>query len=150
MITVEPANPKDAAPAALLGQSHALMRSLFPAEANHFLDLEALCADNIRFFAAREGSEVLGTGALAIMDGYGEVKSMFTDAAGRGKGVAAAILRMIEDTARDGGLTLLRLETGTGLDAAHRLYQRHGFTWCGLFGDYAESPYSLFMEKTLQ
>ena len=149
MITVEAAHPKDAAPAALLGQSHALMNAMFPAGACHYLDLDALCADHIRFFAAREGSDVLGTGALAIMDGYGEVKSMFTDAAGRGKGVAAAILRMIEDTARDEDLPLLRLETGTGLDAAHRLYQRHGFTWCGPFGDYSESPYSLFMEKAL-
>ena len=149
MITVEAANPKDAAPAALLGQSHALMNAMFPAGACHYLDLDALCADHIRFFAAREGSDVLGTGALAVMEGYGEVKSMFTAPAGRGKGIAAAILRMIEDTARDEGLPLLRLETGTGLDAAHRLYQRHGFTWCGPFGDYPESPYSLFMEKTL-
>ena len=149
MITVELANPKHEAPAALLAQSHALMNELFPAGACHYLDLDALCADNIRFFAAREGSDVLGTGALAIKDGYGEVKSMFTAQAGRGKGVAAAVLRMVEDTARDEELPLLRLETGTGLDAAHRLYGRFGFEICGPFGDYDESPYSIFMEKTL-
>lgn len=149
MIVVEPADPKARGPAALLAQSHALMNSLFPAGACHFLDLDALCADHIRFFAAREGDVVLGTGALAIYDGYGEVKSMFTDTAGRGKGVAAAVLRMIEDTARDEGLPLLRLETGTGLDAAHRLYDRFGFTKCGPFGSYEDSPYSLFYEKPL-
>lgn len=149
MITVVPANPKDTAPAGLLAQSHALMNEMFPADACHYLDLDALCAENIRFFAAREGSDVLGTGALAIMDGYGEVKSMFTAQSGRGKGVAAAVLRMVEDTARDEGLPILRLETGTGLDAAHRLYGRFGFEICGPFGSYAESPYSVFMEKTL-
>lgn len=149
MITVEPADPKAPGPAGLLAQSHALMQSLFPAEANHYLDLEALKAGNIRFFAARDGDTVLGTGALALKDTYGEVKSMFTDPEGRGKGVAAALLRMIEDTARDEGCTALKLETGTGLDAAHRLYERHGFTACGPFGDYAESPYSLFYEKAL-
>jgi len=149
MITVEAGSPKEAQAAALLGQSHALMNALFPADACHFLDLDALCADNIRFFAARDGAEVLGTGALAIKDGYGEVKSMFTAPEGRGKGVAAAVLRMIEDTARDEGLTDLRLETGTGLDAAHRLYERFGFTPCGPFGGYTDSPYSLFYEKRL-
>ncbi|WP_296418000.1 GNAT family N-acetyltransferase [Pseudooctadecabacter sp.] len=149
MISVEPADPKAPGPAALLGQSHALMNAMFPADACHYLDLDALCADHIRFFAAREGDLVLGTGALAVMDGYGEVKSMFTDEAGRGKGVAAAVLRMIEDTARAEGLPLLRLETGTGLDAAHRLYRRFGFTECGPFGSYDASPYSLFFEKTL-
>jgi len=149
MITVEAGNPKADAPSALLAQSHALMNSLFPADACHYLDLDALCADNIRFFVARDGDAVLGTGALAVMDGYGEVKSMFTDEAGRGKGVAAAVLRMIEDTAIEEGLPLLRLETGTGLDAAHRLYYRFGFEKCPPFGGYEDSPYSLFMEKTL-
>ncbi|WP_439141142.1 GNAT family N-acetyltransferase [Pseudooctadecabacter sp.] len=149
MISVEPADPKAPGPAALLGQSHALMNAMFPADACHYLDLDALCADHIRFFAARHGETVLGTGALAVMDGYGEVKSMFTDEAGRGKGVAAAVLRMIEDTARAEGLSLLRLETGTGLDAAHRLYRRFEFTECGPFGSYEAGPYSLFFEKAL-
>ena len=149
MIKIASADPRSEGPAALLAQSHALMNELFPADACHYLDLDALCAPNIRFFAASEGSDVLGTGALAIKDGYGEVKSMFTAQAGRGKGVAAAVLRMIEDTAREEGLRQLKLETGTGLDAAHRLYGRFGFEICGPFGDYAESPYSIFMEKAL-
>lgn len=149
MIVIEPANPKDPQPAALLAQSHALMNSLFPAGACHYLDLDKLCADNIRFFVAREGNTVLGTGALAIMDGYGEVKSMFTDTAGRGKGIASAVLRMVEDTAQSEGLPLLRLETGTGLDAAHRLYGRFGYVVRGPFGSYTESPYSIFMEKPI-
>lgn len=149
MIKVAPASPKDEGPAALLAQSHALMYAMFPAGACHYLDLDALCAYHIRFFVARDGDAVLGTGALAIMDGYGEVKSMFTDEAGRGKGVAAAILRMVEDTARDEGLPVLRLETGTGLDAAHRLYGRFGFKTRGPFGTYEDNSYSIFMEKQL-
>ena len=150
MIVVAPADPRDDGPAGLLAQSHSLMSSLFPAEANHYLDIDALCADHIRFFAARDGDRTLGTGALAIEDGYGEVKSMFTHPDARGKGVAAAILRMIEDTARDEGLALLRLETGTGLNAAHKLYEWFGFVQRGPFGAYSESPHSLFYEKALQ
>ena len=150
MIAVERADPRATGPADLLTQSHALMASLFPAEANHYLDIDALCADHIRFFAARDGDRVVGTGALALLDGYGEVKSMFTHPDVRGRGAGSAILRMIEDVARDEGVTILRLETGTGLDAAHKLYERSGFVQRGPFGTYTESPHSLFYEKVLQ
>jgi putative acetyltransferase len=44
---------------------------------------------------------------------------------------------------------VLRLETGDDLYPAHRLYRRHGFVERGPFGDYAEGPHSVFMEKRL-
>ena len=149
MITVAPASPRDPGPRALLQASHALMEELFPSEANHYLDLTALEAPTIRLYAASENGETLATGALAIKDGYGEVKSMFTAPAARGKGAAAAVLTRIEETARAEGLPLLRLETGTKLHAAHRLYARAGFIPCGRFGEYPDSEYSLYMEKSL-
>jgi putative acetyltransferase len=74
---------------------------------------------------------------------------MFVSESARGKGVAAALLRQIEDTARDEGLTMLKLETGNVLHSAHRLYARHGFTECGVFGDYVTAKSSIFMEKAL-
>ena len=149
MIIVEPTTPQAAGTKELLEQSHALMLSLFSPDACHFLDFAALEADNIHLFAAREGDVTLGTGAIAIKEGYGEVKSMFTSEAARGKGVAAALMRQIEDTAREHNLPELKLETGDVLYAAHRLYERHGFTFCGPFGDYEDVPESRFMEKTL-
>ena len=149
MIVVESTTPRASGTQDLLELSHALMLSLFSPESCHFLDLDALEADNIHLFAAREGRDMLGTGALAIKDGYGEVKSMFTLEASRGKGVGAALLRQVEDTAREHGLTTLKLETGDTLHAAHRLYERHGFSFCGPFGEYKDVPESLFMEKDL-
>ena len=149
MIEVTPGAPKAPQATALLKASHGLMKDLFPPEDNFFLDINELTAPHIRFFVAREGDEILGTGALAIMEGYGEVKSMFTSEAARGTGVAAAILRAIEDTARDTGLAWLNLETGDRLHAAHRLYARHGFQKCGTFGDYGNPGSSIFMEKRL-
>jgi len=89
---------------------------------------DALCADHIHFYTARENGVILGTGAVALMQDYAEVKSMFTAEAARGKGAAAAILRQIEDTARDAKAPILKLETGNVLHAAHRLYARQGFT----------------------
>jgi putative acetyltransferase len=55
----------------------------------------------------------------------------------------------LEAEARGLGLGALKLETGDDLYPAHRLYRRHGFTDCGPFGDYAEGPHSVFMEKRL-
>ena len=149
MLIVEEADPRAPGPRALLEQSHRLMRALFPPEDNYFLDIDALCGADIRFFAARTGDTTLGTGALVPCDGYGEVKSMFTADAARGRGVARALLRRIEDEARALGLPALRLETAAKLDAALRLYTRQGFEKRDIFGDYRPNRTSIYMEKPL-
>ena len=149
MIIVAETNPHDPQATALLRQSHALMEALFPPEDNFYLDIDDLCAGHIRFYTAREGDTVLGTGAVALFATHAEVKSMFTAEAARGKGVGAALLRQIEDTARAEGATTLTLETGHTLHAAHRLYARHGFTPCGPFPPYEAAGSSIFMEKPL-
>ncbi len=142
-------DPHDPQVTALLHQSHGLMQSLFPPEDNHYLDIGDLCADHIHFFTARERDTILGTGAVAIKDGYAEIKSMFVSEDVRGKGVASALIRQIEDTAREHGIATLKLETGDTLHAALHLYARHGFNRCGAFGDYRTGASSIFMEKAL-
>jgi len=149
MIIIEKSDPREAQITALLEASHALMKSLFPAEDNHFLSIEALCTPDIHFFAAREDDQVLGTGALVLKGDYGEIKSMFTAPDARGKGIAAALLRQLEDEARALGLSRLKLETGSLLHAAHRLYKRAGFSRCTVFGEYHDNDTSIFMEKSL-
>jgi putative acetyltransferase len=149
MLVIEASDPREAGAKQLLVSSHALMAELFPPEENFALDIEDLCTPDIHFFTAREGGEVLGTGAIAAREGYAEVKSMFTSQAARGKGVAAALLRQLEDQARSLGLTTLKLEPGEELAAAIRLYERHGFTRCDAFGDYQPNHSSVFMEKPL-
>lgn len=149
MLIVERADPRAPGPRALLEASHGLMRALFPPEDNYFLDIDALCGTDIRFFAVREGDSTLGTGALALRPGYGEIKSMFTAQSARGKGVGRALLHRIEDEARALDLPVLRLETAASLDAAMRLYTREGFTRRAIFGDYRPNQTSIFMEKPL-
>lgn len=149
MLTVAPADPRAPGPRALLEASHALMRALFPPEDNYFLDIDALCEKSVHFFVARNGERTLGTGALAVREGYGEVKSMFTTPEARGKGVGDALLRALEAKARELGLGHLRLETAETLDSAIRLYERNGFKRRGIFGTYRPNKTSVFMEKTL-
>lgn len=148
-LTVAPGDPRSPEARALLGASHRLMREMFDPESNHFLDIDALCDPHIRFFVAAVDGRPVGCGALALKDGYGEVKSMFVAPAARGSGAGAALLERIEAEARAASLPLLRLETGDALHAAHRLYARAGFAPRGPFGDYPEHPQSVFMEKRL-
>ncbi|MDJ0629633.1 MAG: GNAT family N-acetyltransferase [Rhodobacter sp.] len=150
MITVEKGDPRDPEAIALLQASHAMMQSLFPAEDNHYLGIEELCAPDIRFFVARREGATIGCAALALRNGYGEVKSMFIDPAARGSGTADLLMQRLDTEARTHGLPVLKLETGNSLHAAHRVYARHGFAECGAFGDYPEDAgSSIFMEKRL-
>ena len=142
-------DPQSDAGRALLGASHALMQSLYPAEANHYLSIEALCAPHIRFYVAKAGDAALGCVALANMGHYGEVKSLFVDPTLRAAGTGAALMAHLEAAARRENLPQLCLETGDTLYAAHQLYTRCGFALCGPFGDYTEGPHSVFMQKRL-
>ncbi len=67
------------------------------------------------------------------------------------KGAAAAMLEHIIATAKARGYHRLSLETGSGsaFDAAHGLYLRYDFEYCGPFADYEEDPFSRFMTLAL-
>lgn len=149
MIAVKKTDPRDPRCVALLQQSHSLMESLFPPEDNHYLSIDALCAPEIVFLAAHDGTEILGTGAIALKGSYAEVKSMFTSETARGRGIGALILAELETQARSANIPTLKLETGSLLHAAHRLYTHAGFTACDPFGDYEANSTSIFFEKTL-
>ena len=148
-LIIQYADPKHPEIISLLQQSHALMLSLYSIEENYFLSVDALCAPHIRFFGARLNGRFVGCGALALMDGYGELKSMFTDPSVRGQGVAKSILAAIESEAQHNDLDRIALETGWLLKEAVALYRRLGFRECGPFGNYPDSPASLFMAKDL-
>lgn len=134
-------------------QDHLLdMMATSPAESVHTLDLAALCAPEVTFWTAREDGELLACGALKrLRAGQGEIKSMRTHLAARGRGIAARLLQHITAEARERGYHSLVLETGSVdfFAPARRLYLRQGFTERGPFADYVLDPYSVFMELTL-
>jgi len=148
-VTTRPESPAHPQATALLQASHAYLQSLYAAEDNHFLSIDELLVPDILFFVAESDGCMVGTAALALKDGYGEVKSMFVDPAARGQGVGRALLDRLETAARGRGLPMLRLETGPLNHEAVAMYARHGFTPRGRFGDYPDSAASLFMEKLL-
>jgi len=137
---------------ALLEEHLRHMHELSPPESVHALDLDKLRRPDITFWTIWDGALLLGCGALRQLSASeGEVKSMRTPDAHRGRGAARAVLNHIIETARSRGLKRLSLETGSqpGFEPARRLYASAGFKFCGPFADYPEDPYSAFMSLEL-
>ena len=109
-------------------------------------------ADSVAvFLVARDaGGTAVGCGGLRLLGpGSGEVKRMYVDPAVRGTGVAAALLRALEDHARRLGIARLLLETGTGQPDAIRFYQREGYEPIEAYGPYAGEPISRCFARDL-
>ena len=136
----------------LLDEHLADMFATSPAESVHALGHSALSAPEISFWTARENSALLGCGALRQLTAeHGEIKSMRTTPAARGRGVATLLLTSIMDEALRRNVVRLSLETGSEefFAPARRLYARHGFVECPPFADYTLDPHSVFMTLAL-
>ena len=124
-----------------------------PAESRHALDLEGLQSPRVRMWTASDGEVIVGTAALAALDepGHEELKSMRTDPARRGQGIAATLLAFALDDARARGIARVSLETGSMefFVPARRLYAKAGFAVCPPYGSYSEDPNSTFMTLAL-
>ncbi len=77
---------------------------------------------------ARLDGAPVGCGVLKRKDATtGEIKRMWTAPHARGRGVARRVLRTLEATAREFGLTTLQLETNRTLQEAQALYRGEGY-----------------------
>jgi putative acetyltransferase len=74
---------------------------------------------------------------------------LFVTEAARGNGIGKAILKTVENAARQEGLEIMVLETGVKSDAALSLYRHFGYRERAPFGDYTPDPLCIFMEKRL-
>ena len=118
----------------------------------HALDLDGLRTPDITLWTIWDGDALAGVGALKRLSAnHGEVKSMHTAEAMRGRGAGRAMLRHIVASARAAGMSRLSLETGAWdfFRPAHALYRSHGFVDCPPFGDYRPDPNSLFLTLVL-
>jgi len=135
---------------ALIADLDAYQDGLYPPESRHALDLTSLKQDNVRFFVARDAEgQAVGCGAVVLGDAYGEIKRMYVNPASRGQGVARRLLQALESAARDSGCRLLTLESGPFQPEALGLYAALGFERRGPYGDYADDPLSVFMQKAI-
>ena len=92
------------------------------------------------FFVARLDGRPVGCGALVRLGAdEGEVKRMWTAPERAGSASRAASSRAIEATAREAGMTALRLDTNRALKEAHALYRKLGFVEIARYND---NPYA--------
>jgi putative acetyltransferase len=136
---------------AMIAELDRYLTSLYPAESNHLLALEALTAENVVFIVARRDGTAEACGALVReAPDWGEIKRIYVRPAARGLGLGRAVLAEIEAEARNMGLRWLRLETGSRQPEALGLFERSGYGRCAAFGAYPlGDPWSIFMEKAL-
>lgn len=139
-----------------------------PPESQHALDLDGLSRRGVRVWVAHLDGALVGTGALADLadedghddssagggggsDVHAELKSMRTDPARRGTGIASQMLTHLVDDARGRGVRRISLETGSMefFAPARRFYAKAGFVECRPFGSYVEDPHSVFMTLVL-
>ncbi|WP_169164179.1 GNAT family N-acetyltransferase [Cellulomonas taurus] len=134
----------------LLAEHLSDMRAGSPPESVHALDVDQLRHPSVTMVTAWVGTLLLGCGALKDLgDGHGELKSMRTTVAARGRGIGAAVLTHLIELADARGMRRLSLETGAEdqFAPARRLYARHGFVECAPFADYRPDPLSVFMTR---
>ena len=96
------------------------------------------------FLLAWLGDEPVGCGGWRavpdIAEGAAEIKRMFVNPDARNAGVATALLRAIEDSARERGVRRLILETGLQQPEAIALYTKLGYERIANYGHYKDAP----------
>ena len=145
MITIKQADPRRHL--TWLHKSCDYIRALYPAEAAHTFRLDELAAG--RFFVVRKSRFIIGCGAMVPINPFTvELKHIFIEAAARGLGGGKALLRHIEQTARQDGVVSLLLETGDQQPEALGLYRSFGYRDCLAYVA-NPLPHAIFMEKLL-
>ncbi len=151
MITIAVESPRQPEVEALLHAGEAYARSLYPADSCYMLNLDELEAPGVHVLVARDGDQsALGMAALVNRgDESAELKRLYVDEAGRGRGIATTIMDALEQLAREQGIRVVQLETGPKQLAAIALYEGRGYSHIENFGPYVGDDFSVCMEKAL-
>jgi putative acetyltransferase len=88
-------------------------------------------------------------GFRPVEDGGVEIKRMFVSPEVRSGGIGGAILRELEEWARELGYSRSMLETSKRLGSAVRLYEKSGYSVIPNYGPYVGVGDSVCMEREL-
>jgi DNA-binding MarR family transcriptional regulator/GNAT superfamily N-acetyltransferase len=99
-------------------------------------DAEAMAPPSGFFVVAMSDGEPVACGGVQrLPDGAAEIKRMWVHDGWRGAGLGARLLRHLEDTARDRGYDIVRLDTNDVLHEAIAMYQRAGYRAIDRYND---------------
>ena len=107
-----------------------------------------------RLFLASAGTDVIGCAcARTIRPGLAEIKRVYVRPHQRGSGTGRALMQTLIADLRDAGYTAIRLDTGTFMTAAQKLYRSFGFTDIEPYEE-SETPkefrqHAIFLELSL-
>lgn len=111
-----------------------------------------LVSAGARVFVCRSNGKIVGA-CVVLLRNSASVARLYSLAVApqaRGSGLAARLLAAALSDARQQGYAVLRLESRCDNAAAHRLFQRHGFTPCGTKpGYYQDGEDALCFERDL-
>ncbi len=134
--TLRPIRPEDdAAVARIIRAVMPELGASGPGFAIHDPEVGAMCAAYDRpgsaYFVVEDDGRVVGGGGVAPLDGgdgrTAELRKMYFLPEARGKGTGRTLLRRCLEAARAFGYARVYLETLTGMSAAQRMYEAHGF-----------------------
>lgn len=118
-------------------------------EKDFFAQYNQIYLDHVLVFY--ENGIALGCGAFKpLEDNVAEIKRMFVLPEQRGKGIAFAILKELENWAREEGNTSCILETSNQLTNAIALYKKTGYEVIPNYGQYVNVESSVCMKKNLK
>jgi len=92
---------------------------------------------DIRAYVAEQAGRVVGVIGLMVFpafhrDGlHGYITALVVDEKARGAGIGVALLETGEAWFRERGVTRLNLTTALHREAAHKFYERHGYSFSG-------------------
>jgi ribosomal protein S18 acetylase RimI-like enzyme len=136
-VVVEPAGPVDLPRIGELTAGVYVADGLAPPEYVPTLADAAGRAELAQLLVARDGDHIVGSVALVFDGEFGEVlhtddeagfRMLVVDRAARGRGVGERLVSACLERARAAGKRRMVISTDPRMTAAHRLYERLGFT----------------------
>ena len=151
MVRFERCDPEEPPASDLLAAMRAELNEAY--ETCNRLDNPPLAPAELRppggtYVVGYEGARaVAGGGVRRLAEGTGEIKRMYVRPEARSRGLAAELLRALEDAARGLGYGAVRLDTGPKQVHAQRLYRAAGYAEVPPYND---NPFACFWgEKRL-
>ena len=136
----------------LLTKHFVELRSVSPEGSTHVLDIPGLKDPTIKFWSLWDEGELVGCGALKLLDKeHGEFKSIRVADKYRKNGMGEKIISHLIDQAKQIGIKKLSTETGAGdfFGPARKLFKKFGFKSCKPFAHYKDDPNSCYYNLEL-
>ena len=117
-------------------------------------DIQQFMPPDGRLFLASDGTDVIGCAcARTIRPGLAEIKRVYVRPNQRGSGTGRALIQALIADFREADYTAIRLDTGTFMTAAQKLYRSLGFQDIAPYPE-SETPeefrqHAIFLELVL-